>query len=137
VITICLAGTPTGKGRPRFVRVTGRAYTPAKTRDYEDNLRYAAQVAMGGRAPLDVPLDVTVTATFPIPESWSQKKKRSALLYEIRPTTKPDADNLLKVLDALNQVAFVDDKQIVRATIEKFYGLAPRLEIVIRPIELA
>lgn len=33
-ITIRLAGAAQGKGRPRFARKTGHAFTPAKTRGY-------------------------------------------------------------------------------------------------------
>jgi Holliday junction resolvase RusA-like endonuclease len=51
---------------------------------------------------------------------------------EIRPTKKPDADNILKaVLDALNGLAYNDDSQIVSARIEKLYSDNPRVEIVI------
>ena len=43
--------------------------------------------------------------------------------YEIRPTTKPDADNIAKaVLDSLNAVAYPDDKQICDLHITKYYA---------------
>lgn len=130
-IVVELSGVPTGKGRPRFVRATGRAYTPGKTRSYEDNLRFAAQAAMAGRAPIEGPLSVSVLAIFPIADSWSGKKKRAALAGEIRPTTKPDADNLLKVLDSFNEVVWKDDKQVVDATITKLYGMRPRFRVCV------
>ncbi len=121
-IIIELAGVPVGKGRARFVRATGRAYTPGKTRDYENNLRLTAQVCMIGRAPLEGPLSIAVQALFPVPASWSKKKREAALAGAIRPTVKPDADNLLKVLDACNEIVWRDDKQIVHASISKRYG---------------
>ncbi|WP_082524133.1 RusA family crossover junction endodeoxyribonuclease [Methylobacterium sp. Leaf399] len=43
--------------------------------------------------------------------------------------------NLLKVLDALNEVVWRDDKQIAKAAIEKRYGAKP--ELVIQIEELA
>ena len=52
------AGAPKGKGRPRFSRRSGTAYTPTATRSYEGGLQYAAQVAMGDRPPLLGPLRV-------------------------------------------------------------------------------
>ncbi len=133
-IVITLAGVPVGKGRPRFSRKSGHAYTPEKTRTYEDNLAYIAQAAMHGRAILEGPLWVDVAATFPVPASWSAKKRRAALDWEILPTCKPDADNLLKVLDALNEIVWHDDKQIVSATITKHYGEKASYQVVIKEL---
>jgi Holliday junction resolvase RusA-like endonuclease len=54
----------------------------------------------------------------------------------IRPTKKPDADNIAKIVcDALNGIAFLDDKQIVDARITKWYSDTPRIEIIIQEIE--
>jgi Holliday junction resolvase RusA-like endonuclease len=127
-ITIRLAGVPKGKGRPRFSRASGRAYTPEATRSYEGALRYAAQQVMGDRPPLEGPLMVLMNAWFPIPASWS-KSKRAAAYYA---PCKPDADNLAKVLDALNEVVFKDDKQVVALHLRKFYGEQPALEITVQ-----
>ena len=131
LVTIRLAGVPKGKGRPRFSRKSGRAYTPEATRSYEGALRYAAQEVMGNRKPLDGPLAVSIIARFPIPSSWSKKKKEEAL-YAV---CKPDADNLAKVLDALNEVVFKDDKQVAQLMMTKIYDEAPSLEIKIRGLE--
>ena len=52
----------------------------------------------------------------------------------IRPTTKPDNDNILKIVaDSLNQIAYKDDAQVVDAQIRKFYSRRPRVAVVIRP----
>lgn len=134
MIVIELVGVPCGKGRPRFMRSTGHAYTPAKTRNYETNLRLAAQDVMAGAPPLDGPLSVTVNALFPVPQSWPKKKQAQALAGEVRPTTKPDADNLLKVLDALNEVVFRDDKQVVDARVVKSYSARPCMRVEIMPV---
>src|SRR3990167_60074 len=111
-IRIELVGPPRGKGRPRFVRATGRTYTPAKTASYEGELKFAAQRVMGNRPPVDIALDVLFVAVFPVPSSWSRKKREAALAGEIRPTVKPDGDNILKCSDALNEVVWRDDKSI-------------------------
>lgn len=63
-ITITLDGIPVAKGRPRFVRATGRAYTPSKTRAFETDLGYTAKEVMAGRPLLDGPLMVLVVACF-------------------------------------------------------------------------
>ncbi|QPF87006.1 RusA family crossover junction endodeoxyribonuclease [Bradyrhizobium genosp. L] len=129
MIVIELAGIPQGKGRPRFMRKTGHAYTPEKTRNYETNLRLAAQDAMHGANPIEGPLAVTVRALFPVPTSWSRKKQTAALEGSVRPTGRPDADNLMKVLDGLNEIVFRDDKQIVDGRVIKTYSARPALRI--------
>lgn len=136
-ITIRLAGAPHGKGRPRFVRETGHAFTPAKTRSYEAALRIAAGEAMTGQTPMEGPVSVTVLACFPIPVSWSKKKQLAAVTGDIRPTGKPDLDNLLKALDALNEIVFRDDAQIVEAVITKTYSTLPSLIVTVRPLVAA
>ena len=51
------------------------------------------------------------------------------------PTKKPDADNVMKIiLDALNGVAYEDDRQIVALAIRKTYGEKPGVRVEIRTI---
>ena len=58
------------------------------------------------------------------------------LCEEIRPTKKPDGDNILKaVADALNGVCYKDDKNIVKMSIEKFYSDMPRIDVIIQEVE--
>ena len=41
----------------------------------------------------------------------------------IRPTKKPDFDNIAKIIcDALNGIAYKDDASIVSAIVEKYYA---------------
>jgi Holliday junction resolvase RusA-like endonuclease len=143
-IVVTLNGHPRGKGRPRSRIATGKAgqqfvsvYTDKETRTYEAMLRYAAERAMAvgipqgtPRAPLDCALRVRVTAVFLPPASWSGKKRREALAGIVRPTGKPDGDNLLKCVgDALNGVVWRDDSLVVEWVIRKFYGERPMLVI--------
>lgn len=132
-ISITLAGEPRGKGRPRFVRASGRTFTPPETRSYEAALRYAAQDVMAERTLLDGPLKVAVWAFLGIPASWSRKRSAAALAGREAPTKKPDADNLIKTLDALNGVVWRDDAQIVTAFIEKRWSDRPRLVVNVAP----
>lgn len=133
-VVIELPGIPKGKGRPRFSRALGVAYTPEPTRSYEGALKFAARQAMGDRLPLEGPLAVYMEARMPIPASWSKAKRAAALSGELLPETKPDADNLLKVLDALNQVVFVDDKQAADCRVVKVYSDRPGLRIEVEPL---
>lgn len=128
-LIIELSGDPKGKGRPRFSRKSGVAYTPAPTRNYEAALRLAAQAVMLSAVPVEGPLKVVVDAFFGVPRSWSIRKRESALLGLLRPTGRPDLDNIVKVLDALNGVVWRDDSQIVLAIVSKRYSDRPRLRI--------
>jgi len=47
-------------------------------------------------------------------------------------TKKPDVENVSKsILDALNEVAYYDDSQIVSLSVEKFRSVNPRAEVFI------
>jgi Holliday junction resolvase RusA-like endonuclease len=131
-IIIELPGEPKAKGRPRFSRRSGHAYTPAATVNYESHLKLAGIMAMGAAKPLEGPLEVLVVAAFSVPASWSKGKRLCALSGVTFPTVKPDADNLLKMMDALNEVVWLDDKQIVRADIRKVYSERPCLTVHVR-----
>ena len=51
---------------------------------------------------------------------------------EIKPTKKPDADNIAKaVCDALNGIAYKDDSQVVDLTVRKYYSKFPRVQVFI------
>ncbi|MGE0575428.1 MAG: RusA family crossover junction endodeoxyribonuclease [Reyranella sp.] len=131
-VVVHLPGEPRGKGRPRFSPRTGTAYTDAATRRFERALAGAAVKAMAGRGMIDGPLFVSVVARFGIPASWPKWKRAEAAKGALLPTVTPDADNLLKTLDALNGVVFADDKQIVTAIVRKEYG-EPGLTIFVGP----
>ena len=141
MITVRLNGEPEGKGRPRFRVITPRAgkpfasvYTPAETRTYETALKLAGKVAMRAKPPLEGPLQVDITAVMSVPRSWSNKKRDAALVGSIWPTGTPDLDNIMKMLDGLNEIVWLDDKQIVDAHIQKRYGESPFLEVKVSPI---
>jgi len=137
IFTLEFPGAPRGKGRPRF-RIIGKGmqqfastYTDSDTRRYEDQLRVAATIQMGRREPFDFPLSVSIEALMPIPGSWSLRKRASAASGVIAPTTKPDADNIVKSLDAFNKVVWRDDSMIVNLLINKRYSLTPMLKVVV------
>jgi Holliday junction resolvase RusA-like endonuclease len=118
-----LKGQPVGKGRPRFTK-QGRAYTPAKTKEYEHRLAAAASDAMQdqGLEPWTGKCKVGVLAQFEIPKSWPKKRREAATRYEVHPG-RPDIDNLVKIaLDAINGVVFEDDAQVYMVQAMKRYG---------------
>ncbi len=136
-VTITLLGTPQGKGRARsFIRAGHVAhYTPEKTRTYEGMIRSAAMDAIGSRPAFDQPVEFFLRAVFPVPDSWSAKKRSRAILNEIKPAKKPDLDNVAKAwLDALNEVVYRDDSLIVRITMDKRYGPQALVVATVRPL---
>lgn len=118
-----LKGQPVGKGRPRFTK-QGRAYTPAKTKEYEHRLAAAASDAMQdlNLEPAISKCRVHILAQFEIPKSWPKKRREAATRGEVSPG-RPDIDNLVKIaLDAINGVVFEDDAQVYMVQAMKRYG---------------
>ena len=134
MIEIVLAGPPMGKQRVRLSKATGTVYTPARTVAYEGRLAYAAQEAMRGADPLGGPLLVDMLVYVAVPASKPKRMVAEALAGAIRPVKKPDADNFAKMLDALNQVVWIDDSQIVDLRVQKHYSNQPRMVIRVGPI---
>ena len=115
-------GKITGKGRPRINTTTAIAYTPTKTKEYEDLVKQYFIIKNRCAKPLEGRLKVTIKAYFDIPKNTSKKQKEEMLNNNIRPLKKPDIDNIAKIiLDALNKLAFNDDNQITKLSIEKEY----------------
>jgi Holliday junction resolvase RusA-like endonuclease len=133
-VTIVIGGPPTAKGRPRITR-RGFAYTPAATRKYEAHGRLAAQQAMNGRPPITVPVRAEIAIDLPVPASWSVKRRDAALAVDIRPTSRPDADNYIKAaLDSINAIVVSDDSLVVELVTIKQYASVPGLTITITPL---
>lgn len=128
-----IPGEPQGKGRPRFSRAGKhvKTYTPDKTASYESLIRFEYERQCRDIRFLDkTPLKIMINAFFSIPKSTSRARRDAMLEHEIRPTRKPDADNILKVVcDALNGIAYNDDAQIVNAAVNKYYGDKPRVAV--------
>lgn len=131
-IVLQLSVEPCGKGRPRFGN--GRTYTDAKTKAYEQALGWTAKQTMGGRRPLTGALHVAVFAHMGIPKSWTKADKQAATAGAIHHIGTPDADNILKSLDALNGICWRDDAQIVHAEVVKRYAAEPSLTIHIEEL---
>ncbi|MFT9495843.1 RusA family crossover junction endodeoxyribonuclease [Anaerosolibacter sp.] len=133
MILFKIPGEPVAKARPR---ITGKgiAYTPKKTVNYENLVKEIYMITYG-QTMLEGELAIDLKLYFQIPKSASKKKKDDMEAGEIRPTKKPDLDNVLKAItDSLNGIAYGDDSQIVRATVEKYYSQVPRAEVMINQI---
>ena len=129
-------GEPIGKGRPRFARrgAFTHAYTPEKTKTYEDEIRYMARAAMGASPPLETPVTVAIYIRVGIPASFSKQKRKDALEGILKPTKKPDIDNVAKChLDAIQGgIIILDDKQVTNLHVTKVYAETPAVEVMVK-----
>lgn len=106
-----------GKGRVRFVRQTGRTYTPDTTAEAMEQVRaaYVAR-ARGETAPKGAPVMVEIDTFRSLPKSRPKKVTHEPDVF------KPDADNVAKlVLDALNGTAWHDDTQVTHLVVQKHH----------------
>lgn len=134
-VEFTIAGEPCGKGRPRFATINGyaKAYTPKETATYENLVKLTYRMKYGLTRFGDTqPLLMCVKAYYSIPKSVSNKKRQLMLEKKIRPTKKPDWDNIGKIVaDSLNGIAYRDDAQVVDAFVRKYYSDKPRVEVTI------
>lgn len=133
-IRFTVPGEPTGKGRPRVVKKNGftRTYTPDKTVSYENLVKWVVTSADNFK-PITGEIEASIKAMYKIPKSMSKKDRKLVDEGKLHPTKKPDLDNVAKIiLDSLNGIAYSDDSQVVRLTVEKHYSDEPRVEVVLR-----
>ena len=131
-----IEGKIKGKGRPRFTNYGKfvKTYTPADTASYENLIKLQFRISCGNWYS-ELPLKMKITAIHGIVKSASKKDKEKMLSGHIKPTKKPDADNIVKIIcDALNGVAYKDDTQIIELECRKFYSDIPRMEITLEDL---
>jgi len=110
----------------------GKAFSPKRMVDYKTRIQVEFAQHYRNCKPLEGPVEVAILIDWPIPKSFSKKKRGDALKYELRPTTKPDIDNIAKIVcDALNTIAYQDDAQIVYLSVSKRYSEQAALYITI------
>ena len=118
-VIFSVPGKPKGKGRPRFAG-RGKVYTPESTKRYENliALTYKSKIGEMFYGPLSVSID----CYFAIPKGTAKNKIADMINGKIMPEVTPDADNISKaVLDALNGIAYKDDKQVAKLYVAKYY----------------
>lgn len=124
MISFEIPGKPMGKQRPRLGQ--GFTYTPKETVNYETLVK---QIYITNKLPyMTGQIWADITIKYDIPKSTSKKQRELMLKGDIKPTKKPDIDNILKIIfDALNGVAYKDDTQIYRVTCTKMYAEEPKV----------
>lgn len=127
MIRFMVPGLPFSKGRPRFKRIGNfvSSYTDNKTRAAEaEFLKHALSSAPS--VPLECPLKVSIKFIKIKPKGY---KKSENFWYK-----RPDLDNMIKGLDALNGVFWKDDSQIISINAEKCFGDSNRTEVEIAAV---
>ena len=133
MIHFVIPGEPKAKARPR-VTTKGITYTPKSTVEYENWVKQCYLVKHG-QTMLEGEVKATIKAYFGIPKSISQKRKKLMIDGKVRPTKKPDADNIAKsVLDSLNGIAYKDDSAVVALQVDKYFDENPRVEVTLELI---
>ena len=125
-IEFVIPGEPRGKARPRWGN--GRTYTPKATVEYERQVK-ACFLSAGGKL-MEGAVRAEITAYYGIPKSAGRRAGADMMSGKLRPTKKPDLDNVAKiVLDSLNGAAYKDDAAVVELVVEKYYSETPRVEV--------
>ena len=113
----------------------GIKYTPGDRTNYANWVKNCFYKEYPEHLPHELDgfnLEVSIDVYFRLPESYSKKKRALALQGFIRPTVKPDWDNISKnICDTLNGVVYSDDKNIVDAAVHKYYSEYEYVDVVI------
>lgn len=123
-----IPGQPMGKG--------GLSFATESSHAYENQVKNACIEKCDQRqADYTGQVAVDITAFFPIPSSCTPKKQ-AEIRDGARPVKKPDLDNIAKIiLDALNHVAWLDDKQVVCMVLTKKYAEVPCVSVGVHYLE--
>ena len=118
-VHITIKGRPISKDNEKFFnRRSGRPFTSARFKDYEENVRLQAAAQMIGKPPIEG--DIMMMMVF-----WFQNR------------TRPDLFNAPKsIADALQGIVYQNDKQVTIGYLQCLYDNAnPRVEVYVDSIE--
>ena len=137
-ISLVIPGNPIGWARTRLGRRrSGRPipFTPSKQRAFANRIRQAFRDKYPNFTLMTGPLEAEVLVFFPIPKSASKKRRYDMRWGITLPERVPDWDNCGKIFsDALNGLAYKDDRQICSGHVDKKYDDRPRMEFKVRPV---
>jgi Holliday junction resolvase RusA-like endonuclease len=130
-MTINIPIRPIGKARARVTKFG--AYTPEKTKIFEQTIKWEFIKQFPNHKIILKPLKVSIIACFKVPKSYSKQKAKECLNGER--FNNIDIDNIAKaILDGLNNVAYKDDRQILELNVIKKYGLNDNIEIILEEL---
>ena len=119
MITFTIPGSPIPLDRARHGK--GKVYDTPRNKSAKRTIGKSGMAAMVGRKPIQGPVRIRVAFLFEWPKSYTQKRRKAC--YGNMKDTKPDIDNLAKmVMDALNGIAYDDDSQVCEITATKYFS---------------
>lgn len=123
---------PTPQPRPRFTMRGGfaKAYTDPKHAVHPFKKAIADAAMAAGAFPTTKPVCVSVMSIFSRPKSHL----KNGVLKDTAPLVPPpDVDNLAKsVMDAMTEIAYADDKLVLRLDTEKRYSTTDRVIVKVQ-----
>jgi Holliday junction resolvase RusA-like endonuclease len=123
----------TVEAKQSVLRGRNSFYTKPKSRNYENLVKSIAFEQMKGLKPAQGAVEVNMIIYYGIPTSWSNKKKSLAIQNRLKPLVKPDRDNCIKVVqDAMNQIVYLDDKQVTDGYCLKRYSDQVGIEVQVK-----
>ncbi len=136
IIRIVVPGEPKPHPRPRACKRGdhARVYTPKPAQDRKYNIQKYGKDAYGDHPPHTGAVSMEMTFIMPRPKNriWKTKPMPREKL-----THGPDLDNLAKsVMDALNGVVYLDDRQIFSLITTKWTASGKEAARIIIVVEL-
>lgn len=123
-------GPITAWARTGYNSRTKQRFTPKKQASYRELIQSIARGKIP--QPIDGPVHLDIIAKFQVAPSWSHQKKQDH--YGQPHTQKPDIDNVEKmVMDALNGIAWQDDKQVAFSVADKIWSSRAGLYVIVKP----
>lgn len=126
---------PIPKDRPRFVN--GRCYTTERTKLAENAIAWMVKEEMIKQSIgiINKPISLSIEFGFKLPPNMTRAEKEMLRENKFHHIKRPDIDNLCKtVLDALNEIAYIDDKLVVHLDALKVFGEEDFINIKIEEI---
>lgn len=133
MISIEINGYPVTNASPRLGR-HGHTYNPR----YKEMDFYKWQIkSQYKEPPLCGPVKVTATFVLPVPKSASKIRRKQMLSGTMHHIKRPDTSNFYYFLEnALKEIVFEDDSQVVEIVAKKVYGETPRTQVIVEKINL-
>lgn len=136
LIEFAFIGPPVPKQSAPVTR-RGITYTPRKSDEYAASLKIYARELYPDILPEEGAMRMQVGVYLPIPKSWPESKRRAAKEGVLRPMARGcgDWDDYGKMISgALEGIFFINDSQIVSASVEKFYSTLPRISVLLQRV---
>jgi Holliday junction resolvase RusA-like endonuclease len=112
-----------------------RFYDPSK--EYKQALQWQMR-PYAPKEPLEGPVKVHIHFYMPMPKDVTAPKRRQMINGIIVPCKRPDLDNLAySVTNAMNELIYADDSQIIDLTLSKRYSENPKIVVKIIELQLA